>query len=68
MATVTISTKFQVVIPREIRDALGLIPGQRVQALRFGDRIELIPIRPVTALRGMLRGIDTTVDRDDDRV
>jgi len=58
MTTVTVSPKFQVVIPRVIRNALGIRPGQRIQALHYQDRIELIPVRP------MLKGIDTTVERD----
>lgn len=65
--TVTVSPKFQVVIPREIRAALGIQPGQRIQALQYGDRIELIPVRTMRKARGMLRGIDTSVPRDDDR-
>lgn len=53
---VTVSPKYQVVIPREIREALDLKPGQKVQALQYRDRIELVPFRPVKALRGFLRG------------
>ena len=68
MKTVTISPKFQVVIPKSIRDKLGLSPGQKVQAIAYGDRIELIPLRPLKEMRGFLRGIDTTVERDTDRV
>ncbi len=69
MDVVTISPKYQVVIPRAIRERLGLRPGQQVQALVHGDRVELIPLRPARALRGFLKGIDTTVVRDDaDRV
>ncbi len=68
MNTVTISPKYQVVIPKEIREQLGLVPGQKVQAIAYGDRIELIPLRPVSERRGFLRGIDTRVDREDDRV
>jgi AbrB family looped-hinge helix DNA binding protein len=68
MDTVTISPKFQIVIPRAIREALGLEPGQKVQAMQYGDRIELIPLRPVRAMRGFLKGIDTAVARDKDRV
>jgi AbrB family looped-hinge helix DNA binding protein len=64
---VTISPKFQVVIPRAIREKLRLSPGQKVQALLYGDRIELIPLQPVKRMRGFLRGIDTTVPRDTDR-
>jgi AbrB family looped-hinge helix DNA binding protein len=65
---VTISPKFQVVIPREIRERLKLAPGQKVQALVYQNRIELIPLRPARSLRGFLRGIDTSRERDGDRV
>lgn len=68
MDVVTVSPKFQVVIPREIREQLQLEPGQKIQALLYGDRVELIPLKPARALRGFLRGIDTTLVRDDDRV
>lgn len=67
MAIVTISPKFQVVIPREIRDQLKLESGQKVQALAFDNRIEFIPVQPARALRGFLRGIDTRIDRGPDR-
>ena len=68
METVTVSPKFQVVIPKEIREALKLTPGQKVQALLYENRIELIPVRPVKRMRGFLRGIDTSVVREGDRV
>ncbi|MCP3982229.1 MAG: AbrB/MazE/SpoVT family DNA-binding domain-containing protein [bacterium] len=68
MQTVTISPKFQVVIPKEIRERLDLSPGQKVQAIVYGGRIELIPVRPASELRGFLKGIDTRVDREPDRV
>ena len=68
MDVVTISPKFQVVIPRDIRERLNLAPGQKVQALAYGDRIEFIPVRPARAMRGFVKGIDTTVHRDRDRV
>jgi len=64
---VTISPKFQVVIPRSVRERLNLTPGQKVQALVYDGRVELIPLRPAKALRGFLKGIDTTVARDADR-
>lgn len=67
METVTISPKFQVVIPKSIREQLHLTPGQEVQAVVLGDRIELIPVRPARELRGFLAGIDTAVEREDDR-
>jgi AbrB family looped-hinge helix DNA binding protein len=65
METVTISPKFQVVIPKAIRERLGLVPGQKVQAIAVGDRIEFLPVRPVSELRGVLRGLDTRVLRDE---
>ncbi|MGI0130566.1 MAG: AbrB/MazE/SpoVT family DNA-binding domain-containing protein, partial [Thermoplasmata archaeon] len=54
MDTVTISPKFQVVIPRAIREQLGLAPGQKVQALAYENRVEFIPVRPLTSMRGFL--------------
>ena len=68
MPAVTVSPKFQVVIPKEIRKKLGLLPGQRIQVVAYGDRIELIPVRPVKRMCGFLKGIDTRVPRDKDRV
>ena len=67
MDVVTISPKFQVVIPRAVRERLNLSPGQKVQAIVYDDRVELIPLRPARALRGFLKGIDTGVARDADR-
>lgn len=64
METVTISPKFQVVIPKAVREQLGLVPGQKVQAIAYRDRVELVPVRPAQELRGMLRGLDTQVMRD----
>lgn len=68
MGTVTISPKFHVVIPKDIRERLGLSPGQKVQAIVYGDRIELIPVRPIKEMRGFLKGIDTRVKREADRI
>jgi len=68
MHTVTISPKFQVVIPKAIRESLRLHPGQRVQAIAYRNRIELVPVRSAKAMRGFLKGIDTHVPREDDRV
>ncbi len=68
METVTISPKFQVVIPKEIRDRLRLLPGQKVQAIAYADRIELIPVRSAKEMRGFLKGIDTRIEREADRV
>lgn len=68
MATVRVSPKFQVVIPRDIREPLGLKAGQRMHVLRYENRIELIPVQSVKSLRGFAKGIDTAVPRDEDRV
>jgi len=68
MKAVTVSSKFQVVIPREVRKAMDLQPGTRVQVLQYENRIELILLREPKALRGFIRGIDTEVRREEDRV
>lgn len=68
METVTISPKFQVVIPKGIRERLKLRSGQKVQAILYDDRIELVPVRPAKAMRGFLKGIDTNIVREDDRL
>lgn len=67
MDSVTISPKYQVVIPKEIRRRLGLCPGQKIQTVVYDDRIELIPVRPIREMRGYLKGIDPQVTRDADR-
>jgi len=69
MDAVTISPKYQVVIPKAVRSQMRLVPGQKVQVIAYGDRIEFIPLKPARELRGMLRGLDTTFERDrEDRV
>ncbi len=68
MLSVTVSPKFQVVIPKEVRESMGIVSGQKIQMLTYRNRIELIPIRPMKKLKGFLKGIDTDVDRDDDRI
>jgi AbrB family looped-hinge helix DNA binding protein len=68
MTAVTISSKFQVVIPREVREAMKLRPGTKLQVLQYENRIELIPLREPKSLRGFIPGIDTEVPREEDRV
>jgi AbrB family looped-hinge helix DNA binding protein len=68
MKAVTVSPKFQVVIPRELRESMDIRPGTKVQILQYENRIELIPLRSPKSLRGFLKGIDTKVDRELDRV
>ncbi|MEO8351218.1 MAG: AbrB/MazE/SpoVT family DNA-binding domain-containing protein [Chthoniobacteraceae bacterium] len=68
MDTVTLSPKFQVVIPRAIREALDLTAGEKLRVLRYADRVEFNPVRPIQQMRGFLRGMDTTNEREDDRL
>ena len=68
MSAVTVSPKFQVVIPLAVRQALGLVPGVKLHVVQFADRIELIPVRTAKSLRGTLAGLDTSVPREPDRV
>jgi AbrB family looped-hinge helix DNA binding protein len=68
METVTLSPKFQVVIPQSIREALHLVPGEKLRVLRYSDRVEFIPIRPIQKMRGFLKGMDTTIERETDRL
>lgn len=68
MEAVLVSPKFQVVIPRAVREALRIQPRQKMQVIQYEDRIELIPIRLAQEMRGFLRGIDTTIAREPDRV
>lgn len=68
METVTVSSKFQVVIPRSIRESLNIRLGQKVRVIPYEGRIELIPLKPIQEMRGFLKGIDTTVEREFDRV
>jgi len=68
MDTVTLSPKFQVVIPQSIREALKLSPGEKFRVLRYSNRVEFIPVRQMRKMRGFLRGMDTTVEREDDRL
>lgn len=68
MASVTVSPKYQIVIPKEIRESMGIVAGQKVQITSYQGRIEVIPLKPIKEMRGFLKGIDTTVLREEDRV
>jgi AbrB family looped-hinge helix DNA binding protein len=68
MTTVTVSPKYQVVIPKEVRESMGIFSGQKIQVLTYQNRIELIPIKPMKKLKGFLKGIDTEVSRDKDQI
>jgi AbrB family looped-hinge helix DNA binding protein len=68
MQTVTVSPKYQVVIPKAVRESLGLRPGQKMQVVEHEGRIELIPEKNITELRGFLKGINTEFEREEDRI
>lgn len=68
MEAVKLSSKYQVVIPRNVRESLHLVPGQMMQVIAYGNRIELLPTRDISEMRGFLKGIDTAVEREDDRL
>lgn len=67
MSRVTISSKYQVVIPKDVRDRLKIRPGQKVEAFAVGGRIELVPVRPLEEMQGFLKGMDPNFEREADR-
>jgi AbrB family looped-hinge helix DNA binding protein len=68
MQTVTVSPKFQVVIPKAVRQALQIRPGQKLQVVEHNGRIQLIPEKDIQELRGFIKGINTEFEREKDRV
>jgi len=68
MQTVTVSPKYQIVIPKTVRDALQIRPGQKMQVIEYAGRVELIPERDIKELRGFLKGINTEFKREEDRL
>lgn len=66
MESKTVSPKYQVVIPQSIGEALHLKPGEMMRVLRFDNRVEYIPVRSTRCMRGFLKGMDTTIEREDD--
>lgn len=68
MTAVTVSPKYQIVIPKEIRESMGIFSGQKVQIMSYQGRIEVIPLRPMKEMQGFLKGIDTSVVREEDRI
>lgn len=67
VTVVTVSAKYQIVIPKGVREPLGIEPGQKLRVFRFGDSITVVPVRPMSEIKGKYPGIDTTVVRDPDR-
>jgi len=68
MESVTLSPKFQIVIPSRVRNSLKLKPGIKIQVLVYGNRIELVPLKKISEMRGFLEGISTEVEREPDRI
>lgn len=68
MIAVTVSPKFQVVIPKEVRESMGIFSGQKIQMLTYQNRIELIPVKPIKEMRGYLKGMSTDITREEDRI
>jgi len=66
METVTVSPKYQVVIPKSVRERIHIIPGKQLQVISFDDRIELVPVRPMREMRGFLKGMDASFERDEE--
>lgn len=67
MATVTVSPKYQVVIPKDVRVGLGLAPGDKVEVIQLEGRIEIVPVRPMKSLKGFLKGLENNFERERDR-
>ncbi len=68
MGTVTISPKYQIVIPKKIREKLDLRPGEKVMVINYNNRIEYIPLKNIKNMRGILKGINTDFEREKDRI
>ncbi len=68
MHHVTISPKFQVVIPRVVRERLGLRPGQKLLVIEHAGRMEFVPERNIRELKGFVKGIKTDFVREGDRL
>lgn len=65
---VTVSSKYQVVIPHKIRKELNIQPGEKFQVIQYGNRLEFIPVRNIKDMQGFLKGMDTDIEREDDRI
>ena len=68
MEMVTLSSKYQVVIPRSVRVSLGLRPGMKLQVIAYNGRVEFLPVRKPAELRGLLRGLEAVIERESDRL
>ncbi len=69
MDAVTVSPKYQVVIPLKVREQMRVKPGQKMHVIAYDNMVVFIPVRPIKQARGSLKGIDTRIERDEqDRV
>jgi AbrB family looped-hinge helix DNA binding protein len=69
MDAVTVSPKYQVVIPLKVRERMRVKPGQKMHVIAYDNMVVFIPVRPIKLARGSLKGIDTRIERDEeDRV
>lgn len=68
MHEVVISPKFQIVIPKEVREALHLRPGEKLHVFHYQNRLEFVPLKDIKKMRGFLKGMSTTIERDKDRL
>ncbi len=64
MHTVTISSKYQVVIPRPIRDQFNLKPGQKLMFIPYKDTLRVVIVPPIEEVEGMFEGVDTDPNRE----
>lgn len=67
MDIVTVSPKYQIVVPKSARAAFKLKPGQKLRVVVIGERLHLVPVKPIKAYRGFLKGLDSSVPRESDR-
>jgi AbrB family looped-hinge helix DNA binding protein len=68
MTTVTVSPKYQVVIPEDVRKSMGVRPGEKFQVVSYDGRVQFIPLRKMRDMKGWLSGMDTTIAREADRI
>jgi len=66
MKPITVSPKYQVVIPRTIREQINIKPGQKMHVIAYSNKIVLIPVRPIQEARGLLKGMDADVQREEE--
>jgi len=67
MTVVTVSSKYQVVIPKDVRERTGIRPGQKMQVFAIGSRVELVPVEPIENLRGIFKDSLPPFEREVDR-